>query len=382
MAGAMGGSARASPQPWWEGILCPTGRAAPSRIQPQLGPSNGSAGTYRRTPLAPTPTLIPCPTSAHPRGPAGAHRQPNAPLTGSHRGSPHSAALTRGLPAASSECLCTTSCPAAGGTEGPQSPNEPQRAGAAPARAPLCTGAPGARHVPAPPEHRNHSPSLAPTALTGGHARLCPMHGCGAPAPRRLRGGRFAGSVLQEGEESSYFLPTCQLPAQDSQPRAAGSFLHRRCERCPPSSRAGPGPCSSLEPGTATAGGMGPQGPRQEPSTGGNGMDPVAPHGTRSTGAGEQPQAPPRAALVKGLQCWERGSSPSLCLPAVSSLGMGGSSAGGELLLPAPCFDGFCVASAPEQQLLPREEATNSPRPPLETTTTAARGPWKRHGWF
>lgn len=56
-----------------------------------------------------------------------------------------------------------------------------------------------------------------------------PGRGSGRAQPARP-GSRSAGCALQEGAESSYFLPKCQLPARDSLPPAAGSH---RCHSVP-----------------------------------------------------------------------------------------------------------------------------------------------------
>lgn len=271
--------------------------------------------------------MLPCPTSR--------------PTAGGHRG------------------LCTH--PAGPATPGPSQPGLPVLGGAGRAR----HGARLLRH-PQPqlgagcPVPRPHSPVLrhrsAPPSPPASRPR-----GRGSrqvlPAQPGSRGGRFAGSALQEGVESSYFLPKCQLPAQGSQPQAAGSFLCCCCLRGARHGGAGTPvtlPTSaSHSPCPRWAGGAEPpESPRVAGSQGWDPRDrcrsikadvmnslappvPLTPHwGTacaRNTRVPlSSPQIPhPCSELVgagvrwsqhRGLWCWERGVLPIVPLPVVSSM--------------------------------------------------------------
>lgn len=182
--------------------------------------------------------------------------------------------------------------------------------------------APGLGMVPSSSEHRNRSPSLergcpipqphspgvghrsAPRTVPASRPRGQPSHGSrqALPAQPGSQGSRFAGCALQEGAESSYFLPKCQLPAQGSQPQAAGSFL---CHCCVHGAHraSGAGTPSALSP-TRLAG----AGARQSlwPQKV-SGAEPRRRDGTPGTDAGAQ-----RGGRRDGLTC----SSDSAATPA------------------------------------------------------------------
>lgn len=223
------------------------------------------------------------------------------------------------------------------------------------------------------PQHQTGTTGWVPVPLpySPGSALLCPLrppypggqpgHGSGQalPAQPGSRCGRFAGCELQEGAESSYFLPKCQLPAQ------SGSAGLRQLPPLPPAwcgrGHGAGAPCS-LTPQQGTASPHGAESPPPVPPhpegsqgrtwrTEVGGMRegwrawthlrptaPLAAHGTGAKPLESNPrfppcllQAPQRAPqrAVEGSRRWNWRSSPLLRLHVVSSFrSRGGGSAG------------------------------------------------------
>lgn len=213
------------------------------------------------------------------------------------------------------------------------------------------------------PQHQTGTTGWVPVPwpYSPGSALLCPLrppypggqpgHGSGQalPAQPGSRCGRFAGCELQEGAESSYFLPKCQLPAQ------SGSAGLRQLPPLPPAwcgrGHGAGAPCSlTPQQGTASPHGAespppvpphpeGSQGRTRRTEVGGmregwrawthlRPTAPLAAHGTGAKPLESNPrlppcllQAPQRAPqrAVEGSRRWNWRSSPLLRLHVVSS---------------------------------------------------------------
>lgn len=227
----------------------------------------GTSGNPRSLPGQSRPRLWPQgrtlhPTAVPPRGsaagPAGAAPAPGRP------GGKVPAALQGGQSPSRARSVPQTGPGHGGGdsrelgtakgsgypsTDSPPCPQRPRvRPSSARGPAGARSGAPG----PAP-----HSPRSAPavprSALASGPRTARLRLWAGTAGTAGLPSGRFAGCALQEGAESSYFLPKCQVPARDSLPPSAGSLLCQGCLR--PGSGAGtlcPRPLAPPRAGTAS----------------------------------------------------------------------------------------------------------------------------------
>lgn len=193
-------------------------RAAPASAAPVPGRPSGKVSCSpprwaapNQIPPGQNPVPIRAPGTVEVTGGSGRWAQPRAPVTAAQKAAPPPTAAPCPQPGGPAGARCGVSRPAAALTA--LRPRSALASGPRTARLRLWEGAAGTAGLP---------------------------------------GGRFAGCALQEGVESSYFLPKCQLPARDSLPPTAGSHLCHGCLRGRHSLPLGPSHLPGARAGTAS----------------------------------------------------------------------------------------------------------------------------------